>query len=107
MSTIFKEVEEQTKKYKLGIEPFALGGGSMLVTTSSGYTLGPTVGVIYKGFSSNAVGAYTVASLEEIPSEPKRYPRRVIRELEKLAEGPLDAAAPEGETEFMDWLNSD
>ncbi len=110
MRTIEQEIEEQRKKFTFNIEAFTLNGGSMLVNTYSGSTLSPTGGFEYHGYLSNAGGAYAVTAPAERRSpveEPQRYPRQVLRRLEKLASEPLDEAAPEGEQEFMDWLNSD
>jgi hypothetical protein len=57
----------------------------------------------------NTGGAFGVTT-ETKPIDPdlnKPYSRAALRKLEKLAAGPLDDEAPEDESKFMDWLNSD
>lgn len=75
-----------------------------------GYASGNNVfyGGALSGSATLAVsaGAVVIAGSVAEPSH-EQYRPEVLRKLHELAALPLDDAAPEGEREFMDWLNSD
>jgi hypothetical protein len=115
MARTQQELEDEMRGFFLDFKPFTFdrfvleqfsinSGSSTVVNTMS--TMMPSTGVEYHGVLASAGGGYVLAPAGA-QNEPKQYSRAVLRKLEKLASGPLDDAAPEGESEFMDWLSRD
>jgi hypothetical protein len=80
-------------------------GWESIARGNSVYYGGALAGPITLTVSSGRSGTVVTGGIAE--SDQKQYRPEVLRKLQKLSALPLDDAAPEGEKEFMDWLNSD
>jgi hypothetical protein len=85
-----------------------VGGSGSFYGVLNGVSAGTNVGDLTVNGTAGNTSSMTFATFANVSSGNDDYFKPYFAEhLRRMIEAPLDATAPEGEQEFIDWLNRD